>query len=586
MGIIDIRTRSAQLGNIGAVQRVDTRNGAAEVYGAQERLGQTVANLGQGLMSFAVDIDRRMERNALDAYCVELQQKMTDWNEGGVRPDGTRTGAMHVPMGEEPDAAARWMEKNTKMLEDTETKLLEKHGIKGRWKGELDSRLAGFRTSLAARWVHRATTEAKRREVSGAQASFETAQNNMHSPGANADTAKEWRDSANRYLDAMEVFDSEARKGFLRKSAMGILQKAMENDINALTANTGPDGGGEFDRRIAEFSDKKKDAKSQLLPPWSVVKDENGKSANLLGEALEGSDLEGMRAAYVKDLKLAKSRWKAERDHEEAEARRAVVKDFTQRELSLRDVPQELWANKYDEMGKDEELKKAAPDQAMSYRDTAAKMREAEKRAKEMASVDAIKSNENRIYGRLINFIYDKKFGILSGQAAADEQAAVWRDFRVAVSGRAVGEDFPDRFTARLDKELNDQQAEAMRYTMQLFGYNADTDSRGRVGAAERKKAIDKGHTFNMPFKEEGWIWDSQPTISASQLFDYLDRLWRLLDRDDKGGNRLEMAKKMADGMKEEWVRGGNDGMIEGLADNFMKERIGRRAEEEYREAK
>ena len=608
MGLIEIRSRSERLGNIGGVGMADTGTGAARLHaGLAESIAQSgrtnrelasgIAGLFDGANKIAADfvtMRERRDQELADRYVARFQEGMSAYNDGTVDANGNRVpGAMERDFGD----SGRWIGENIAYRDRLGEDLRNELKMSDRAMEIAGRRLVGYNLHTQERWQRRAmqvddanARAAANERLNGAMLSaLDASLDPESSDRSRASAWLEYQEAVENMIEKAHVPEG-ARADVRRKAAYGFCQKALARRIGgceAVASGLSPEEAGKaFDGLVEALKDNGRDWEA-LFPFGTSAVNGNGKSvANPIRDHLAGADMEEFRMAAIKDVKAARSKAVHEAEARERETNRAVLRDFAEKELAMRDVPQELWADRYDEMGKNEALKKAAPDVAMNYRDTAAKMREAEKRAKEKASVDAIKANENRIYGNLINFIYDKKFGIISGQAAADRQAEVWRDFRVAVAGRAVGEDFPDKFTARLDKELNDQQAEAMRYMMQLFGYNAETDSRGRVGAAERKKTIDSGQEFKTPFKEEGRFWDSQPTISASQLFDYLDRLWRLLDGDDKGGNRLEMAKKMADGMKEEWDHGGFDGMIEGLADDFMKERIGRRTDEEYREAK
>ena len=63
--------------------------------------------------------------------------------------------------------------------------------------------------------------------------------------------------------------------------------------------------------------------------------------------------------------------FRAERDAQEREAKQAIGRDFTERELKLRDMPQELWVEAYEAMGRDQTLRKADPKRAMAYMDAA-----------------------------------------------------------------------------------------------------------------------------------------------------------------------------------------------------------------------
>ena len=626
MGMLEIRKSSARLESFGQFRMPELDNGSARAFAAHaeaaksaaaaarvagqatvegiSRRGQIVArtlgHLGRLAVDFAIDMRNREDESVV----ADALAKKSAWRQDQVAGnlDEGRIGIFDQKI----DDPAKWQAQQKTALERINGDVTKNMTSRQRELFEKRNRMDDivWDGRVAA---HRAKTQMAQEVGKAAELEFNAlreAAAAFSNPAAREHFGENYFKAVEKRLDAQMVPEA-LRAAERHKAAFALIsaaEKAMITDWNMQTEAMTPEEARTFwndavdkakkngfvlDGRIREALGGSEyglrhDGKTYKGKGWLGVDK---------GESVWANDGNAGLAETEEKLllsRLEKARNEAVHSAEarEREANRAVAMDFTERELKLRDVPQELWADKYEEMGKDPTLRKADPKRAMAYMDAASEMRAAEKKAKEKASADAIKANEDRIYGQLIDFIYAKKFGVLSGQEAADAQAAVWRDFRVAVAGKAVGENFPDRFTARLDKELNDQQAEAMRYTMQLFGYDAETDSRGRVSAAERNRAMKDGQTFKTPFKVEGRFWDSQPTISASQLFDLMDRQWRLLEGADGGVSRIEAAKKMAEGEKEKWMHGGYNGMIEGMADDFMKYRLDSMTDEEYREAK
>lgn len=276
--------------------------------------------------------------------------------------------------------------------------------------------------------------------------------------------------------------------------------------------------------------------------------------------------------ALREDVKRARARMSAAAEAAEREARAAVVRDFTEKELSLRDVPQELWADEYDRMGKDAALKAADPVRAMRYRDAAAEMRAAAARAKGQATAARIKANEEALSGRLIDLALAKEFGDVSDEQYAEEQSAIWRDFAVAARGDEVGDRFKESFRADFGQNFTARQREAMRYVCDLFGYRGELDSSGGVPTTERRRAEKDGLDFYTPFKEEHWFSSDSPAkIPARDLFRFLDAQLRLIEAGNKGTDPVQAVKEAALKYKEGWMKGKIDGMINGAAESLIE---------------
>ena len=291
-------------------------------------------------------------------------------------------------------------------------------------------------------------------------------------------------------------------------------------------------------------------------------------------------------------------RREAEKEVAAREERQKVGREFTVKELGLRDVAPELWAASYEEMGQDQRLRKADPNRAMRYMDTARELREAEARAKareekaaakaaadkakaaakekareekaaKAAVADAIKEKEGGLKDRLVLLNFRREGGFISQEDAQEEQLSIWKDFTKAALGKEVGGKFIEDFKGDFGKMRNGQQREATRYVMQLFGFDGETDASGRAAGASRRQAAKEGTRFEAPFEVERWYGDSKPEVKAGDLFRLLDEMWKMLEVSHKGIDRLQAAKDLALKFKEDYLKGEMDGVIQGTADGL-----------------
>ena len=286
-------------------------------------------------------------------------------------------------------------------------------------------------------------------------------------------------------------------------------------------------------------------------------------------------------AKWRSGIGRVRERRKAEAEAMERRGREAYVEGFRRRELEMdRNTDPEKWATEYEAMGVDEKLDAADPKLARAYRDTAKKLREAAKEAKVKADKAKVEATEDGLMGRLLWLISDREDGRIDQDAVAERQAALWRDYTIAATGRAVGADFPKKFRDNLGRMLNDQQREAMRRVMDSFGYSGETDSTGRVTAAARHAAEKEGTDYSFEGMEKHWYGDEK--ISATELMSLLDRVWTMLDMEGKGQNRVKEANEYIDSFKAQWMQHHDfDKAIDGMVDEAMASRRDRLQREE-----
>jgi len=263
------------------------------------------------------------------------------------------------------------------------------------------------------------------------------------------------------------------------------------------------------------------------------------------------------RKALLGEVKKEKRMFLAEKDAAEREERQAVGREFTERELKLRDVPQEFWAEAYDAMGRDPTLQKVDPKRAMAYIDAANEMRTAASKAKEKASADAIKGNEENLARSLATLDLLKMEGSLSQDDANDAQAAIWRKFRALSFGNQLSPSFMRSFETRLSGQISDQEANAMRKFYQAFGFSTELDKGGEPTATARKAAKKDSESYYAPLEEDGKKVESRKTrIKAADLMAYGDTLLRTLRALGPDMNREGVVEREIARLKTGWMKG------------------------------
>ena len=591
MGLIEIRSRTERLGNLGGVRETDVQTGAARAYaGMADAIAQDgktkralaggIAGLFDDAKKLAVQFAEAQERHAneeADRYVARFQEGMNAYDNGYTDADGNRVaGAMEAT----PDDTGKWMDANVDYRDKFGDKLRKDLKMSDRAMEIARKRLVGYNLSTQKRWANRAASlDQARRKADGIARENAATEALMNLDGTSDAASRlcwqEWKESGENSLEIAGIpKDSPAAKEVLRKRALGVLGKRLKQrieDTAASVADLPPDQAKiAFDQLAAELAED--NIVSSLAPDAEFRDGKGGVVADYMRESLGDAPISEFAKAAAKDVDAARRKAVHEAEARRREAREKIVGGFTQLECAMdRDVQPESWADKYEEWGNDEALMGAAPERARSYRDAARKMRDAEKKARAPASEDAVKTTEDGLMGRLLWLIEDRADGRIDEAAAAERQAELWRDYAVAARSRAVGADFPKKFKDNLGRMLNDQQREAMRYTMQLFGFDGETDASGRVTAAARNRAAKDDKKYSAPFEVEHWYGDSKPEIGASDLLRLLDTQWRMLETADKGVDRLKAAKDCALKFKEDWLQGGMNAMIDSLAEGLME---------------
>ena len=256
-----------------------------------------------------------------------------------------------------------------------------------------------------------------------------------------------------------------------------------------------------------------------------------GKPREILTEAQHG--------AILGEIEVARRNCEGIKAYETRKKREEKIRDVVKSELSIRDVPQEQWANNYETLGRDPVLRELDPQLALAYLDTARELREAQAKFKAKGGKVA-KERQKATEERLAAQLTLSEFMQLDGSLSQDEenlaQANIWSDFRLAVMKGEVSEQFIRSFQDRLQKGLSEQERRAMRKFYSAFGYNGEIDSRGHIPTGEQKE--NAGVEFYRPQGDVDHTGSAWNGTSGRDLFAYGDSLLRTIRNLDPGVNR------------------------------------------------
>ena len=553
MGVISITQRSERLGNlggtsaahgvtntdIGTVRHTSARVFSPHYYGRNAHAGDAaiaagLGKIGDAMTRIGAAVVQREEDRQVDEYTNAMMRSMenqsrddrdvTDWNtpqrqhlQGQKRGFYLRTGEGTKTVVDEWETC----------FGQTFNNIGDSIGANERVRERTMKNLAAYRRGVVGRLADHQASEYRRMELGDAEGSLNT-------------QIGLWRNGNTEVLP--EIFKQQERVSALKlqtaeqaKAGREALAVQLTGDFvqNSLDGCSTPEAFDEVEASV-------KDGLKGRLP------DEIAKN-------LPSSD--GMVGGKVKDallgeVKKAKRLFLAERDAEEREARQAVGRDFTERELKLRDVPQELWADAYEAMGRDETLRKADPKRAMAYMDAASEMRTAASKAKGKASADAIKGNEENLARALATLDILKMEGSLPQDDANEAQAAIWRKFRALSLGKQLSPSFMRSFETRLSSQLTDQEANAMRKFYQAFGYKGEVNARGEIPASDRKNDTSDYAAPRNPGDRHS---ENYFRIPASELFVYGDTLLHTLRALGPDMNREGVVEKEIARLKTDW---------------------------------
>ena len=581
MGMLDIRMRGERLVNIGAVQRVQTDNGAAAAFAARAGLGRVVSGLGGDMTRIAIEADRRIQDNAADEYVAKFEKAMLDYQRGSVAEDGTRTpGAMEVPI----EDTAKWMKDNAQFRDRLGFRLKRELKMSGPAMRLARDRLRHFNMGLDGQWADRAMRTDRAREIGNALGRMELETFNMSQSGATEETTRAWHDAVEKYLDKAQVFGVEERAAVKRQQALRILDAGIANLVSQVREDESGEnsqGGKLFDEWIKSFKDGEVD---QLLPFWSYVDDGKGGKTNPLADALGEADLTAFKKSAVERMKAAKDSWERDMAAKRREEHDAAVRRSLEGELAIRDVPQEKWAEAYERLGRDENLKRLDPARAMRYLDTAREIREAEKKAAadaKAAEVKRLAAAEKARFQAADNMVRKIETDIEwlrnenTPEALAKADSMECDLFRAVHKRYAAGEiHFKDyeAYLKRRNETISADERRAMVKIDRAFGLGLDVSEGGNWSATDRKTWLDEDGEFKVEVNGE------MEEYKREQYLALRDRVRRRIKEMGKDISRSEVVDDIIASIKKEMLSDKDFKEIEAMAEQFAAE-----AETRYR---
>lgn len=597
MGVINITQRSERLGNlggtsaahgitntdIGQVRHTVARVFSPRYYGRNSHAGDAalasgIGKIGDTLVRIGAAVVQREEDRKVDDYANAMldnmekmgrdEREIDDWNtrerrhlQGQKRGFYLRTGEGTKTVVDEWDKA----------FTDTFRKIGDSIDANDRVRERTLKKLATYRRATVSRLADHQAVEYRRMELDSARGSL-------------ASQIALWKNGRTEVLP--DVFAQQERVDNLslatpekRKANRESLALKLASDFvgNSLDQCQSPEDFDKVEEAVkGGLKDTLPDMVADNLPGGRTVDGEN-------------------RKALLDEVKRSKRTFLAERDAREREARQAVGRDFAEKELAIRDVPEELWADAYESLGRDKTLRETDPTRAMRFLDAAREMRAATEKAKATAQDNAIKAeiktNEDGLAAALCQLQMLELEGSMPQDASNEAQAAIWRKFRTCALGRTVSPGFMQTFKNRMETRLTDQEANAMRKFYRAFGYTPDLKSDGEVGATDRNAAKKDSTDYYAPLEEDGIKLESRKTrIKASDLLRYGDSLLLTLRSLGPDMNREGVVEREIARLRTGWMKGeidrNRDATVRSVLDMQREARARLAAEQEENSAK
>lgn len=597
MGVINITQRSERLGNlggtsaahgvtntnIGQVHHTVARVFSPHYYSRNSHAGDAalaagIGRIGDTLVRIGAAVVQREEDRKVDDYANAMLDNMEkmgrddrdidDWNtrerrhlQGQKRGFYLRTGEGTKTVVDEWDRA----------FADTFRKIGDSIDANDRVRERTMEKLANYRRATVARLADHQAAEYRRMEMDSAKGNLAT-------------QVAMWKNGRTEVLpdifaqqervDSLSLATPEKRKANREALAMKLTADFVGNSLDQCQT---PE---DFDKVEEAVRGGLKDALPDLI------------ADNLPGgRTVDGEN----RKALLDEVKRSKRTFLAERDAQERETRQAVSRDFTEKELAIRDTPEELWADAYESLGRDKTLRETDPARAMRYLDAAREMRAATEKAKAKAQDDAIraeiKTNEDGLAAALCQLQMLELEGSMPQDASNEAQAAIWRKFRTCALGRTVSPGFMQTFKNRMETRLSDQEANAMRKFYRAFGYTPDLKSDGEVGATDRNAAKKDSTDYYAPLEEDGIRLESRKTrIRATDLLRYGDSLLLTLRALGPDMNREGVVEREIARLRTGWMKGeidkNRDATVRSVMDMQREARARMATEQEETSAK
>ena len=633
MSVISIRPSQVSLRNLGTSrmpERMPHLVAADRANPNRSIVPNAVGNLAQAIqqgggqmlraaLQYSLESKERDDNRKLAAAGADYQKRLQDGFIGEADADNGQRVREGVLKGGKPLMMRTGDDLEDEGLKATESDLKQlfsasfdevcgTYGITGDLKERFRLHVAPVDLSWNGRMAGHVATERKKNEITAADKKVEADEQTWANDMFNADTTKMLIDDYDHKL-AVRGVAMEARAVDVRKYAQGLAagivrsafrdldsEQAYDENIRLLKEN--PDelwnDNAELGERLGQNAlpqktvdlliDEAKIKKEQFVREQTrqmdaEVDDLISRAGEAEAKAQMGQGDERGKELGQMDEQIEALRKKGENLEKGSKVRLAAFQAAARLDRSADAIAERQMIDEC--LADVTASRKRGEDAKPTLRQYPAESRKARLRDKVQKEIDretakqteeARAANEQRIGERLTNLVNDKYMGNISDEQYAEEQAAIWRDYSVAVLGGSVGDKFKQTFPAAFDRQLDARQQEAMRYVCDLFGYRGRLGASGEVPQEERKRAIKDGLEFDTPFKvEHRFRSDSPAKIPARDLFAFLDEHLKVLKTGDKGTDPMEQVKNAALRYKEGWERKGWDGVIEAAAESMVE---------------
>ena len=564
MGVISITQRSERLGNIGGtsaahgvtstdigtVHHTTARVFTPHYYGRNAHAGDAAVAAGLGkigdtMLNIASAVQQREEDRQVDEYTNAMMLSMekqsrddrdiTDWNTPQRQHLKDQKRGFYLRTGEGTKTVVdEWETCFGQTFKDIGDSI----GANERVRERTMKNLATYRRGVVGRLANNQASEYRRMELGEAQGTLDT-QAALWKNG-NTDVLPDIFKQQER-VSALKLLTPEQARASREALAVRLAGDFVQNSLDGCQT---PE---DFDK----VEEAVKDGLKDRLPD-EIARNLPSSDGTVGGET---------KKALHDEVKRSKRIFLAQQEAQNREKKRAVTNDFTEKELAIRDVPEELWAEAYENLGRHATLRKTDPTRALHYLNTAREMREATAKAKANAAKAAakaiddaakaeIKANENGLASALCQLQMLELEGSIPQDAANEAQAAIWRKFRTCALGRTVSPTFMQTFKNRMETRLSDQEANAMRKFYRAFGYKGEVNEHGEIPASDRKKDTSD---YAAPREPGDRHSENYFRIPAADLFVYGDTLLHTLRALGPDMNREGVVEKEIARLKTDW---------------------------------
>ena len=475
MATVDYSRRGARLQNHGAVQKAAApvvpdfmsgvdRTGAWErAYAREGRAWDEIARGGAELGRSILALDALLQGRENERKVAKAAGMVMNIHDGNLTnpergDDGLAIGLLNRT-GEE---CADLPQEGHDSLTRTVRAVSEELELTDKQVEMLKDRLSSYAMSCMGRLRARRQSEIARVQVEDAKALYEADVRTI-ADGNNSDAMYEA--ALADYGRFLELAGVRGERGKLARDTF--VRTLFAADVKRTVSGLGSEEA--FDAAI-EDAEKRPES---LFMGNSVLKREMG------GEV--GKEL---HAQLLREMREERDRFVGRKRHERALQAERVKGGFVNRELEMmgQDRPPTEWVAFYRECGEDPELQEASPETALQY------MKHAERLERALRKSESDQTEET-LGRRMTNLMVMEANGEreLNGNRIAAEQAAIWRDYQVALHAGKLSENFAGTFLNRIRNRLVDQERVAMREFYASFGWHGDLGRDGEPSAKDRK---------------------------------------------------------------------------------------------------